>query len=166
MKKLQQVMYMIMIVPFLLSACSSESTEKKEDIFQYNHSYVGDAGAVGNIMRLLPVPSREQVSGLELETKEEPYGVIVNYSYKETSDNNERNNQELALFNATFLLSLLQNADWVQFNFMEQPIKVTLEELTDLYGTNIREVENEEELTKLIQTHLEDEQSVESFFSN
>ncbi len=39
--------------------------------------YVGDASAVGKLVRLLPL--HEYSNGIELQTKEEPYGVTVNY---------------------------------------------------------------------------------------
>ncbi len=42
-----------------------------------NVEYVGDASAVGKLVRLLPL--HEYSNGMELQTKEEPYGITVNY---------------------------------------------------------------------------------------
>nr|WP_315024960.1 M56 family metallopeptidase [uncultured Aminipila sp.] len=39
--------------------------------------YVGDASAVGKLVRLLPL--HEYSNGMELQTKAEPYGITVNY---------------------------------------------------------------------------------------
>lgn len=155
-----------LLILFLLNGCSSNEFNENEDIFQFKNSYVGDAGAVGNITRRLPKPNGEQLSGLELETKKEPYGIILNYNTTEKSEDVETNYKELALYNATFILSLVKNADWVTFNFIKQEFKVSREELQKFYEKDVREFNNEEELSMFIQKNLEQENRVIQFFSN
>jgi predicted P-loop ATPase/GTPase len=97
----------------------------------------------------------EQLSGLELKTTEEPYGIILNYTNVEKSEYIESDYRELALYNATYILALVKNADWVKFNFIQQEYKVTREELQSLYGKDIRQFNNEEELSNFLQKNLE-----------
>lgn len=166
MRNMIRYLLFSLLILFLLNGCSSNEINENEDIFQFKNSYVGDAGAVGNITRRLPKPNGEQLSGLELETKKEPYGIILNYNTTEKSEDVETNYKELALYNATFILSLVKNADWVTFNFIKQEFKVSREELQKFYEKDVREFNNEEELSMFIQKNLEQEKRVIQFFSN
>jgi hypothetical protein len=163
-KKMPMVLPLLMFALFILNGCNSTEVNK-EDLFQFKDSYVGDAGAVGNITRQLPNPNGEQLNGLELKTTKEPYGIILNYIKAETSEEIETNYRELALYNATFILALVKNADWVQYNFDKQELKVTREELQKFYGKDIRQFNNEEELNMFIQKNLENKNKVSQFFN-
>lgn len=160
-----RILFFSLLIILFLNGCSSNEVNENEDIFQYRNSYVGDAGSVGNITMQLPKPNGEQVSGLELKTTEEPYGVILNYIATDKSEDIETDYKELALYNATFILSLVQNADWVKFNFINQEFKVSREDLQNFYGRDVREFNNEEELSKFIQKNLEDDNRVIQFFN-
>jgi hypothetical protein len=163
-KTIRLVLFSLFILLFF-SGCISNEVNENEDIFQFKNSYVGDAGAVGDITRRLPNPNGEQISGLELKTTEEPYGIILNYIATEKSDNTETNYKELVLYNTTFILTLVKNADWVKFNFISQEFKVSREEIKSFYERDIREFNNEEELSKFIQITLENENRVTQFFN-
>ncbi|WP_404328616.1 DUF4825 domain-containing protein [Mesobacillus maritimus] len=165
MRKTSRFLFFLLFILLFLNGCNLNEVNKEEDIFQFKDSYVGDAGAVGNITNLLPKPNGEQGSGLELKTTEEPYGVILNYASVEKSEGTETNYEELALYNATFILALVHNADWVTFNFVEQEFVVTREELQRFYGTDIREFNNEDDLNRFIQENLEDKNKVTQFFN-
>ena len=156
--------FSMMLLLFLNGCNSSDVNNINEDIFKFKDSYVGDNGAVGNIIRLLPRPNGEVTSGLELQTKEEPFGIIVNYKNVEPTEKAEKNYEETALYNATFIFALVKNADWVQFNFVEQEYKVTREELQKWYGKDLSEFDNEDELSKFAQKYLKDENKVKQFF--
>jgi hypothetical protein len=148
----------------LLSGCNPPSQTASEGLFQYKDSYTGDSGAVGSIARALSKPDGEQLKGLELQTTEEPYGIILNYSPAELTEESITDYRELSLYNAGILLALVKNADWVQFNYVEEELKVGREELENWLGTNLREFNSEEELRSFLQGHLEDEGKVRSFF--
>ncbi|MFD1739207.1 DUF4825 domain-containing protein [Bacillus salitolerans] len=154
----------ISVIVLFISGCNSSTIDEELDIFQYKNSYVGDNGAVGKITRQLPNPNGEQLNGLELKTTEELYGIILNYSQVETNDSIEIDYNELALTNATLILALVTNADWVQFNFVEKELIVTREELQNLYGKDIRQFNDEEKLRNFIQEQLENEHKVNEFF--
>ncbi|TYS79724.1 DUF4825 domain-containing protein [Rossellomorea aquimaris] len=146
-----------------LYGCTS-TPQKEETIFQYKDSYVGDSGAVGNITRPLAEPEGENMGGLELKTTEEPYGIILNYSPDDSIENSELDYRELALYNASIILALVKNAEWVQFNFVEEEVKVSRDDLQDWFVKDLRDFSEEEELRSFIQEHLEDEEKVEQFF--
>lgn len=163
MKK-KSILFLSLTALLTLYGCTT-TPPKEETIFQYKDSYVGDSGAVGNITRPLAEPAGEIMSGLELKTTEEPYGIILNYSPDDSTENTEMDYEELALYNASIILALVKNAEWVQFNFVEEEVKVSRDELQNWFGKDIREFSEEEELRSFIQGQLEDIEKVNQFFS-
>lgn len=140
----------------IVSGCSKANGA--EDMFKYKDSYVGDNSAVGNIANQLQ--GAEHLKGFELETKENPYGVILNYDWSES----EQNYKKTAVFNATFLFTLVQNADWITFNFDNQEYKITKENLQNWYGEDFSELKNKDDLKELAQKHLENEDKMNQLF--
>ena len=59
---------------------------------------------------------------------------------------------------------MVQNAEWVTFNFDNREYKVTKEELQDWYGKELSDFTSEDELRKLTQEYIEDESKVNRVF--
>ena len=148
-----------LLILLFLNGCNSN--DANEDLFEFKGSFVGDNNAVGSIVNQLP--SGEYLHGFELKTKEEPYGIILNYEGIE-ADEIEKKDKETAIYNATFLFALVQNAEWVTFHFDNREYKVTKEELQDWYGKELSDFTSEDELRKITQKSLEDESKVNEFF--
>ncbi len=157
MRKIMKYMFFPMAVMLFLNGCNSNSAN--EDLFQFKDSFVGDNSAVVNIANQLH--SGEHLDGVELKTKEKPYGIILNYDM----DKSQQEYKDTAIYNATYLFALVQNAEWVTFHFGNQEFKVTKENLKSWYGTDLSEFTTEEELESFIQEQLEDESNVNQFFS-
>jgi hypothetical protein len=149
-----------LLILLFLNGCNSNNAN--EDLFQFKGSYVGDNNAVSHIVSLLP--SGENLEGFELKTKEEPYGIIINYNGIEAEDI-EKKYRETATYNATFIFALVQNAKWITFIFDDYEYKLTKEKLQGWYGKELSEFTSEEELRKLTQEYLEDEDKVNQFFN-
>ncbi|WP_306822067.1 DUF4825 domain-containing protein [Mesobacillus foraminis] len=156
-RKIIKLMFFSMAVMLFLNGCSSNSAN--EDLFQFKDSFVGDNSAVVNITNQLH--SGEHLDGVELKTKEKPYGIILNYDMEKP----EQEYKETAIYNATYLFALVQNADLITFHFENQEYKVTKEKLQSWYGTDLSEFTTEEELESFVQEQLEDENKVNQFFS-
>ncbi|MBO0602230.1 DUF4825 domain-containing protein [Sporosarcina sp. E16_3] len=157
MRKIINFLIFLLLIMLFLSGCNANN--KNGNLFQYKDSFVGDNSAVGNIANQLR--SGENLEGFELKTKEKPYGIILNYDWLES----EQNYKETAIFNATFLFSLVQNVDWITFNFDSREYKITKENLQEWYGKELSEFKNEDELRKYIQEYLKDENKVNQFFN-
>ncbi|MFJ8262077.1 DUF4825 domain-containing protein [Rummeliibacillus sp. NPDC094406] len=147
----------LLLVILIVSGCNIKNGE--EDIFKFKDSYVGDNSAVGNIVSKLQ--GAEHFKGFELKTKEKPYGIILNYDWSDS----EKNYKKTAIYNATFLFALVQNADWITFNFDNQEYKITKENLQNWYGEDFGELKNEDELKKLAQKYMEDESVINQLFN-
>lgn len=152
MRKVTGIFCFSLLLLLFLNGC-----EVNKDIFQFKGSYVGDNSAVGNIVSQLP--NSEYLKGFELKTKEEPYGIILNYKGIDKT-----NYKETAIYNATMIFALVKNAKWVLFNFDDNKYKITKEELENWYGKTVSEYTNEKDLTKLTQKYLENENKVNQFF--
>ncbi|WP_245719426.1 DUF4825 domain-containing protein [Pelagirhabdus alkalitolerans] len=148
------VLFSLLILIFL-SGCHSNATATDVDLFQYKNSYVGDNSAVVNTV--IHLQGAQHFSGIELKTKEEPYGIVVNYAWSES----ELNEKEVAINNASYLFTLIQNVDWVTFNFEmhdgKEVYEMTRENLQERYEKELSEIDNEDELNELIQESLGDE---------
>lgn len=165
MEKTTRLFFFSVLILLLLGGCNSKPAPEKDDLFRFKDSYVGDNGAVGNIINGLRSPDGEKSNGLELKTTEEPYGIIVNYKTDETVASAEKNYKEIVLYNATFIFALIKNSDWIQFNFVEDEVTVTREDLESWYGgKDLRTFQNQEELTSFSQEYLEDDDKVNQFF--
>lgn len=154
MKKTTTFIHQFALLVLLLSACSP-AVQVSDTIFRYKDSYVGDNGAVGNIIRHLP--GHQYANGIALETKKEPYGIIVKYRNAE-ADMKEDERKEMVLYNATFMFALIKNVDWITFDFAGTSHTVTRAQLQKWYGKELRTYTNEEELIQLIQAHKENKE--------
>ena len=156
MKQMLKFLSLSLLVILIVSGCNTNN--EKEDIFKFKDSFVGDNSAIGNIVNQLQ--GAEHLKGFELETKEKPYGIILNYDWSES----KQNYKKTAVFNATFLFTLVQNAEWITFNFDTQEYKITKENLQNWYGVDFSELKNEDDLKALTQKHLENEDKVNQLF--
>ena len=145
-----------LLVISVASGCNTKTTE--EDVFQYKNAYVGDNSAVINIVN--NSMQSDNFRGLELKTKETPYGIILNYDGSES----EKNDKRTVIYNATYLFALIQNAEWITFNFDHQEYKITREALIKWYGEDFSTLQSEKELKTLIQKRWDDEYKVNQLF--
>ena len=145
-----------LLVISVASGCNTKTTE--EDVFQYKNAYVGDNTAVINIVNRSM--QSDNFRGLELKTKETPYGIILNYDGSES----EKNDKRTVIYNATYLFALIQNAEWITFNFDHQEYKITKDALIEWYEEDFSTFQSEEELKTLIQKRWDDEYKVNQLF--
>jgi len=140
----------------MASGCSTKA--KEDDLFKFKGTYVGDNSAIGNIVNQLQ--GAEHLKGFELKSEEKPHGIILNYDGSEP----EQSHKITAVYNATFLFTLVQNVDWITFNFGNQEYKITKENLQNWYEEDFRKLPNEEELKTFIKKHLDDEEKLNQLF--
>lgn len=151
-----------LLVVSVASGCNTKTSE--EDLFQYKNAYVGDNSAVINIVNRSM--QSDNFRGLELKTKETPYGIILNYdgSESESESESEKNDKRTMIYNATYLFALIKNAEWITFNFNNQEYKITKDALIEWYGEDFSTLQSEDELKTLIQKRWDDEYKVNQLF--
>lgn len=162
MKKTAKLLPALLLI-LLAAGCTSTSglgiqAGYTGELFKFKGAYVGDASAVGNIASSLN--GAGQYSGFELKTDEEPYGTILNYSEGGT----EQQHKEIAVYNAAYLFTLIQNADWITCNFAGEEYTVTKERMRDWYGEDFTAWQSEEEVESSVQKKLDDTDAVGRLF--
>jgi len=119
---------------------------------------VGDNSAVVNTV--IHLQGADYFRGVELQTKEQPYGIIVDYDWSEA----DIAIHETVINNASYLFTLIQNVDWVMLKFETvngvEEFKLTREELEGWYKVYLSEIESKEKLKEIIQVHLESSEEV------
>lgn len=160
MKKHFQWSLFSLVLLMVLTACASANIDDNE-LFKYRGSYIGDNSAVLNIIKQLPQNNR--FKKLSLHTKKEPYGMVIQYGEVEGANSEERM-KETVITNASYLLALIKNAEWVTFDFNGQKYKVTRTKLENWYGEKLKVFTNEEDLRNALQTNLNDKYMVNQFF--
>lgn len=160
MKKQTLVSLSTLLLLLVLNACSSNDPAGNE-LFQYRGSYIGDNSAVLNIINQLP--QHEAFKQCTLHTTKAPYGMVLKYGDIK-ANNKDEVIKETVITNATYLFALVQNADWVTFDFNGKTYNVSRERLQNWYGKELKTITNQVDLKLLIQKHLDDTNKVHQFF--
>jgi hypothetical protein len=155
MRKLIPYFILLSIVLVSLTGCSSNNNPSK-DIFQYKGSYIGNNSAVGNIINELP--GSKEFKKFSLQTKEKPYGMVIQYG------NVTGNIKEIYINNATYIFALVKNADWITIEFPNEKDTLTRQQIQQWYGKDLSKITNEKDLKKLIQTNVNDKSKVSGLF--
>ena len=137
-----------------------KSTESKETtdeskvnlttVLKYKDSYVGDNSAIINIVNNLPANIYNE--GIELQTESKPYEITIHYKgFEDIAIRLEDDSVISSSFpyvlknNALIILSLVQNADIVNFD-MDDGTIITYERTAlvnahkDDFGNNLEEI--------------------------
>ncbi|PFA19846.1 MULTISPECIES: DUF4825 domain-containing protein [Bacillus cereus group] len=160
MKKFAVYLIFSFLLSVLLSSCSS-NTSSEADIFQYKGSYIGDNSAVNKIVKQLS--HNKELSQISLETKKEPYGVVLEYKDIDATEI-DKEMKKTVITNSTYMFVLIQNVDWITFKFTDQEFSVTRENLEKWYGKELYKFTNKKDLKDFIQLHLKDENEVNQCF--
>lgn len=111
-----------------------------EELFKFKTSYVGDNAKVINLFNKLAYGNR--VSEVSLQTKAQPYGVIVEYDFRDLKyDSQELKNSFEA--NAILIFALIDNVDNITFKVegLNEPVEFTYlrTEMQKRYNADLRE---------------------------
>ena len=111
------------------------------DIFRYKGSYIGDNSAVANIAYHLP--TSKEFKQFSLQTNEEPYGMTLEYEQAPNVSRDEDKKNVLTL--ATYMFTLIRNAEWVTVNYPYGQYTLKREQLQQWYGTDLSKITNEKD---------------------
>lgn len=106
---------------------TSDLEKTADELYSKKLKYIGNASGVGALMQ--KQKSLGDRIGMELQTTDEPYGVICKYSTPLPEDTEEMKRQ------AAVLICLIDNAGYVSYVFSDGEMKYTKEELDKEYGT-------------------------------
>lgn len=144
------------------------------DEFSSKTNYVGDNGAVIDMAYLLPGNDAERT--FELQTKEEPYEIMIFYSLDEEHKAfSEENLPTTLLYNATAYFSFFHNLGILTIHCEVEGVRggernftMTREQLNEIYGQDLTTFAENEELWKseVLEKVMNDEEKVDNFYTN
>ena len=159
-KKFKRVAILSVLMVLLGMVGCGKSTEQKEasteskvnltTVLKYKDSYVGDNSAVVNIVNNLPANIYND--GIELQTTSKPYEITIGYKRFEDIDIRFEDDSLLSSSftnvmknNALILLSLVKNADIVNFdmgdgNTIIYEKTALVNDYKDDFGNNLEEI--------------------------
>lgn len=166
-----QLMMSALIIATTFTACDIKGTAETDfendsnsiqsqvhkNVFAYKGAYVGDNSAVINIANQLK--GAEYIHSFELKTDKAPYGVIIKYNLP----NLDNDFKKIAINDATYLFTLLRNADFINFRMANEDVILTKAMLIKWYGDDFTNIDNEQQLKAFIMTHL-DENNIDELF--
>lgn len=159
MKKTTKYFTFSLLLVLLLSACNSTDDNSSDGLFQYKESLIGNNSAVINIIGQLW--HAEEFQEVALQTKSEPYGMTITY---ENMDSTMAEDEKTTVYNASYLFALIDNAEWIIFDFGERKYEITKSALQEWYGKELNDFANEEKLEAFIQEKLADEKEMKKLF--
>ncbi len=138
---MKKLLMLSMLLLLALVGCGKPT--HMTELLNYKGSYVGDNSAVGNIIERLP--AHEYLDGFELQTSQEPYEITINYKpfdeatvELEDGSTSKASLNEILQGNSMLILSLVKNAEIVNFNIGDQEtITFDRATLSDNYGNNL-----------------------------
>ncbi|KEP25711.1 DUF4825 domain-containing protein [Bacillus zhangzhouensis] len=165
-------MYILLLLTVVLSACSSQATEKESDIkgiedmslkqlSKHKNSYIGDNGAIGAILSDLPGNVIREYEIVDEKALKVTYGVKENTTYTEEQFDafwfNEKDTIEKNyLYNALALFILIDNVQQVtlKMNSNDEPsVTFKRQQLEKMFPHSFKEYKDD---TALWQKELVD----------
>ncbi len=160
MMKQIKIKLLLLLLIVILFGCSSND---QVDLFEWDGSFVGDNSAVINLANQLM--HHDKMESVALQTTKEPYGIQLVYSNIEANQL-EDEYRKTVLYNATYIFTLIDNAELLTFQFDEKTYTLEKTELEKWYGQDLDLFEEEEALHQLLESTLANEEKIIDFFEN
>ncbi|WKY48700.1 DUF4825 domain-containing protein [Eubacteriaceae bacterium ES3] len=122
----------ILMVGSGCSQLTDEAKSKISELYSAKVESIGDNSAVKQLVDEIGLGNIKNYT-LELQTSQEPYGLIINVAQKDDSLT-----EEDFSITAIQLLGLIKNLDYVQVNNGDQQFEMTTEEATSLINENVK----------------------------
>ncbi|WP_373485247.1 DUF4825 domain-containing protein [Acetobacterium malicum] len=149
MKRVVIILMCMTLLFFGTTGCSQLSQEVKQtadDLYAAKVDFVGDNTAVHALIEKTGL-GRIKDYTIQLETSQEPYGLIINITEKDGSFNESE-----FVPSAIQLLGLIKNLDYVEVNNGDEQFKMSSEEASALIDENVKTLgESKDKLKSIIE---------------
>ncbi|MBE6144372.1 MAG: DUF4825 domain-containing protein [Firmicutes bacterium] len=125
-KRIISILLGIITAPYLFMLPTSYFYNTGQNLEKHSGVYIGDNSEVGSIIS--DIYSGKYMENFELDTKEEPYGVIINYK----NNMNNHNYQDLEK-DTLILFKLIDNISYVEFKINSKSYYFDKEYVSNIY---------------------------------
>lgn len=99
------------------------------NIIKYKSNYIGDNSNVGMLLGNLPISEY----GYNFEINSNELGIIINYNTTDWYNNTDLYVQKALIYNSLSIFTLIDNAQYIQYNFSGSSYKVTRKNVENIY---------------------------------
>lgn len=135
-----------------------------DSIIKYQNKYIGNNSNIGNLIEKLPLSEYSYVFQIDSEN----LGLIINYNTTDWYNNENLYIQKSLVYNTVSIFSLIENVEYIKYNFSGNSYKVTRREVEEKYPNYSNIVENKkinkEEFTNCVEQKMNDNDFIEKVY--
>lgn len=137
-----------------------------DNIIEYKNKYVGNNSNDGNLINNLPLSEY----GYVFEIDSENLGLIIDYHITDWYIEEELYLQKSLIYNSVSIFALIENVEYIQYNFTGNSYRVDREEIESNYPGYSEIVKNNEidktEFNNNLESKITDNIFIEKIFNN
>lgn len=133
-----------------------------DNISKYQNKYIGNNSNVGNLINNLPLSEY----GYVFEIDSNNLGLTIDYHITDWYINDDLYMQKSLIYNSVSIFSLIENVEYIEFNFSGSSYKITRKAIEDNYPNYSEIVQNEninkEKFNQYVENKMNDNEFVEA----
>ena len=135
-----------------------------DNIVKYQNKYVGNNSNDGSLISSLPLSEYEYV----FEIDNDNLGLIIDYHITDWYISDDFYMQKSLIYNSVSIFSLIENVEYIEYNFSGSSYKVTRRAIEDNYPNYSEIVQNntinKENFNKYVENKMNDDEFVENMY--
>lgn len=135
-----------------------------DNVVKYKNKYIGNNSNVGNLLYNLPLSEY----GYVFEIDSENLGLTIDYHITDWYINENQYLEKCLLYNTVSIFSLIDNVQYITFNFSGNSYKVNRSQIENLYPNYSDIVSNElnkENFNKYVENKMNDNEFISNIFN-
>lgn len=135
-----------------------------DNISKYQNKYIGNNSNIGNLINNLPLSEY----GYVFEIDSDNLGLTIDYHITDWYINDDLYIQKSLIYNSVSIFTLIENVEYVEYNFSGSSYKITRKEIEDYYPNYSEIVQNEninkEKFNRYVENKMNDNEFVGTIF--
>lgn len=134
-----------------------------DNIIKYKNKYIGDNSNTGNLINDLPLSEY----GYVFEIDSNKLGLTINYHITDWYINENLYLERSLIYNSIAIFSLIDNVDYIYFNFSGMSYHVTRKQIEDLYPNYeyiVKSGINKNNFNQYLESQINNDEFVNYFF--
>ena len=135
-----------------------------DNISKYQNKYIGNNSNIGNLINNLPLSEY----GYVFEIDSNNLGLTIDYHITDWYINDDLYIQKSLIYNSVSIFALIENVEYIEFNFSGSSYKITRKEIEDYYPNYSEIVQNEninkEKFNRYVENKMNDNEFVGTIF--
>ncbi len=135
-----------------------------DNILKYQNKYIGDNSNTGNLINNLPLSEY----GYVFEIDSNNLGLTIDYHITDWYINDGMYLEKSLIYNSVSIFALIENAEYIEYNFSGSSYKITRETVEDNYPNYstivLKGKIDKEKFNELVENKMNDNEFVEQIF--